>query len=89
MRPMVLGSEVMNALLAAHNITPEEVEAARLAKREARGGFEGRTYNAAVSAPDGAPALEYYLARPDQYPDITDAPVRDIFLVRHCQSITP
>ncbi len=61
-------SEVLLALGAAHGFTAADIEAARLAKREARGGFDERVFNAAVSAPEGAPALDYYLARPEQYP---------------------
>ena len=65
-------TEVIVALLAAHGFTAAELEAVRLAKREQRGGFEDRVYNAAVSAPDGATALNYYIGRPD-YPEITDS----------------
>lgn len=65
-------AEVTAALAALHDITPAEVEAARLAKRAARGGFDERVWNAAVSAPPGAPALAYYLARPEQYPLATE-----------------
>lgn len=61
-------SEVLRAIAAAHDFTLDEVEAARVRKREARGGFDERVFNAAVSAPEGAPALDYYLARPEQYP---------------------
>jgi predicted house-cleaning noncanonical NTP pyrophosphatase (MazG superfamily) len=63
-------AEVTHALLALIGRTPAELEQFRLAKRAARGGFDERVYNAAVSAPDGAPALDYYLGRPD-YPEIT------------------
>ncbi|MDP3299897.1 MAG: nucleoside triphosphate pyrophosphohydrolase, partial [Phenylobacterium sp.] len=38
-------SEVLMALIAAAGLSPEAVEAARLAKRAQRGGFEGRVYN--------------------------------------------
>lgn len=65
-------AEVILALLAAHGFTPADLEAVRLFKRDQRGGFEERIYNAAVSAPDGAPALNYYIGRPD-YPEITDS----------------
>ncbi|HWA62243.1 MAG TPA: nucleoside triphosphate pyrophosphohydrolase [Caulobacteraceae bacterium] len=61
-------AEVMAALIDAHGLTPQAVEAARIAKRAERGGFEGATWNAAVAAEEGAPALAYYLARPAQYP---------------------
>ena len=61
-------SEVILALAAAHGFTLADIEAARAAKHAARGGFEAATWNAAVAAPEGSPALDYYLARPDQYP---------------------
>ncbi len=43
-------------------------EERRQAKRNERGGFDERVFNAAVEARDGLPAAEYYLARPMQYP---------------------
>lgn len=64
-------AEVITALTATAEITPDEIEAVRLKKRAERGGFDERMFNAAVEAPDGAPAIEYYLARPLQYPEIT------------------
>lgn len=63
-------SEVMLALAAAHGLTPDDIEARRVAKREERGGFDDRVYNAAVEADEGLPAADYYLARPDQYPRV-------------------
>ncbi|HYD45678.1 MAG TPA: hypothetical protein VEA79_10500, partial [Phenylobacterium sp.] len=63
-------AEVVAALAAAAGITAGEIEDLRLKKRAARGGFDERVYNAAVEAPDGTPAIDYYLARPDQYPEI-------------------
>jgi predicted house-cleaning noncanonical NTP pyrophosphatase (MazG superfamily) len=60
--------EVIHAMAAAHGLSMSEVEAKRLAKRAERGGFDDRVFNAAVEAPDGLPAADYYLARPDQYP---------------------
>ena len=65
-------AEVLRALLALSGRTFDELETVRLAKREARGGFEERVYNAAVSAPEGAPGLDYYIGRPD-YPEINPA----------------
>ncbi|MGF1504692.1 MAG: nucleoside triphosphate pyrophosphohydrolase [Chloroflexi bacterium] len=35
--------EVLDALLAAHNITPEQVMFRKVARRHERGGFEART----------------------------------------------
>lgn len=63
-------AEVIAALTVAAGIAPEEIEAVRLKKRDERGGFEDRVFNAAVEAPDGTPSIDYYLARPLQYPEI-------------------
>jgi predicted house-cleaning noncanonical NTP pyrophosphatase (MazG superfamily) len=63
-------AEVMNALIAAAGLTPQEVKAKRLAKRAARGGFDERVYNAAVEGPADLPAVAYYLARPLLYPQV-------------------
>ena len=60
--------EVVRALADAHGLSLDQVEERRLAKREERGGFEDRVFNAAVEAADGLPAADYYLARPQQYP---------------------
>jgi predicted house-cleaning noncanonical NTP pyrophosphatase (MazG superfamily) len=60
--------EVVHALAQAHGLSLAEVENARLAKRAERGGFDDRVFNAAVEAPDGLPAADYYLARSEQYP---------------------
>lgn len=63
-------TEVILALAEAHGISRDQIEARRLAKREERGGFDGRVYNAAVEGETGLPAADYYLARPGQYPQI-------------------
>jgi predicted house-cleaning noncanonical NTP pyrophosphatase (MazG superfamily) len=60
--------EVIAALAAAHGITADAIETARLRKRAERGGFDDGVFNAAVAAPEGSAALDYYLARPEQYP---------------------
>lgn len=61
-------AEVLRALAASIEKTPEDIEAVRQTKHAARGGFELGTYNAAVEAEPGLSAADYYLARPDQYP---------------------
>ncbi len=63
-------AEVLLALTAAYGIDAAEVEAARVAKRTVRGGFDDRVWNAAVAAPEGCPALDYYLQRPGLYPQV-------------------
>jgi predicted house-cleaning noncanonical NTP pyrophosphatase (MazG superfamily) len=63
-------TEVILALAAAEGLTPADIETQRLAKRDERGGFDARVFNAAVEAEDGLPAADYYLARPSQYPRV-------------------
>ena len=60
--------EVVLALADAHGFTAVDLEAARRAKFEERGGFTERVYNAAVEAEESCPAVAYYLARPEKYP---------------------
>ena len=60
--------EVIAALAEASGVPLQAVEQRRQAKRDERGGFDERVFNAAVEARDGLPAAEYYLARPTQYP---------------------
>ena len=60
--------EVIAALAEASGVPLQAVEERRQAKRDERGGFDERVFNAAVEARDGLPAAEYYLARPTQYP---------------------
>jgi predicted house-cleaning noncanonical NTP pyrophosphatase (MazG superfamily) len=69
-------NEVMIALCVAAGIGSEELETCRQHKRLAKGGFEGRIYNAAVEVPVGHPAAEYYLNRLERYPLISADAVR-------------
>ncbi len=63
-------AEVILALGALHGLSAADIEARRLAKRDERGGFDARVFNAAVEADEGLPAAAYYLARPQQYPRV-------------------
>jgi len=63
-------SEVMDALAQVNGVTKDEIEVRRLAKRAERGGFDERVYNAAVEGEADLPAVAYYLARPQQYPQV-------------------
>ncbi len=63
-------TEVILALAEAEGLTQGDIETIRLAKREERGGFDDRVFNAAVEAEEGLPAADYYLARPSQYPRV-------------------
>jgi predicted house-cleaning noncanonical NTP pyrophosphatase (MazG superfamily) len=60
--------EVIRALAATTGLGLDEIEAVRLAKLAERGGFEGRVHNAAVEGDADTPGVQYYLARPLQYP---------------------
>ncbi len=60
--------EVTLALIAASGVSEAEVEARRIAKRAARGGFDGRIFNEAVEGDASSEGAAYHLARPKQYP---------------------
>ncbi len=70
--------EVMYALAALYQLTPEVIEAARQKRREARGGFEERRYCSMVEVEEGSEAYEYCIARPEKYPPIIDHPKDEI-----------
>lgn len=61
--------EVMHSLTKVYEINFSEVEEARKEKKAKHGGFEGKTYNAAVEMPEDCSALTYYLNRPNDYPE--------------------
>jgi predicted house-cleaning noncanonical NTP pyrophosphatase (MazG superfamily) len=61
-------AEVTRALMAVSGVSPDDVEARRLAKHAERGGFDERVHNAAVEGDADSPGVGYYLARPQQYP---------------------
>ena len=63
--------EVMRALAEASGVSEDEIETRRQAKRDERGGFDARIYNAAVEGDEGSVGAAYYLARPGQYPQET------------------
>jgi predicted house-cleaning noncanonical NTP pyrophosphatase (MazG superfamily) len=60
--------EVTVALLEVSGVNEAEVEARRVAKRAARGGFDGRIFNEAVEGDASSEGAAYHLARPQQYP---------------------
>lgn len=62
--------EVIRALTGAAGIEMDEVEEKRLKKLHARGGFDARLYNPYVEVDETNPAIEYYLSRPAQYPQV-------------------
>jgi predicted house-cleaning noncanonical NTP pyrophosphatase (MazG superfamily) len=64
--------EVIHALIDAHNLSYQEIEDVRLQKKNEKGGFEERIYNASVEMDADNKAVDYYKKRPDDYPEISD-----------------
>lgn len=62
--------EVVRALAESHGIPLEQIERKRLEKKQSKGGFENRTYISHVEIEESNPAIQYYVAKPDQYPPI-------------------
>jgi len=63
--------EAINSLSQTLNFPFKEIEAKRLQKPQEKGGFSQRIYNAYVEISMNNPAINYYLKRPLQYPEIT------------------
>ena len=63
--------EVVLTLTEASGFQHEQIEQRRLQKKEAKGGFEKRVYNAFIEMPANNKAVEYYRAKPEEYPEIT------------------
>ena len=66
-------SEVMIALAQAHGFSQKQLEDKRIAKKEEKGGFENRVYNAFIETPTNNPKAAYYRAQPDKYPEMKDS----------------
>lgn len=62
--------EVMLALAKIYGMELADIQQAAEQKREDKGGFDNRIYNAFVEIEAGNPSLGYYRARPDQYPEV-------------------
>ena len=62
--------EVMLSLAKAYGMELADIQQAAAQKREDKGGFDNRIYNAFVEIEAGNPSLGYYRARPDQYPEV-------------------
>jgi len=65
-------TEVIIALAEANGYSHDQLRAARIAKKELKGGFENRTYNAFIEIPTNNPKAAYYRAQPDKYPEMND-----------------
>ena len=65
-------SEIILSLAQVHGFTAEQLESVRTSKRETKGGFEKRIYNALVEVPATSPHTAYYRAQPDKYPQVME-----------------
>lgn len=62
--------EVIHALSKANGLTIQQIEQKRLEKREIKGGFENKIYNSFMQIEENNPSINYYLNKPQQYPEI-------------------
>ena len=62
--------EVMLALIKAYGMVFADIQQTAEQKRAEKGGFDNKLYTACVEIQAGCPSLEYYRARPDQYPEV-------------------
>lgn len=62
--------EVIYALAATANSTPQDIEKIRQDKRSKKGGFEGRIFNSQLIVRSDNPEIKYLLADADRYPEI-------------------
>ena len=53
-----------------NNISFEDVDKARIRKKNEYGGFEGKVYNASVELNSDDDYINYFLSNPDKYPEI-------------------
>ena len=60
----------MLSLSKAYGMEFANIQQAAEQKREDKGGFDNRIYNAFVEIEARNPSLGYYRARPDQYPEV-------------------
>ncbi len=62
--------EVVQALSKASGLSMLQIEQTRLKKREIKGGFENKIYNSSIEIEENNPSINYYLNKPQQYPEI-------------------
>jgi predicted house-cleaning noncanonical NTP pyrophosphatase (MazG superfamily) len=72
--------EVMLAITQVYGIEFIDIQKTADQKRAEKGGFNSRIYSAFVEIEAKNPGLEYYTARPDQYPEIMQQP-KDVKII--------
>jgi len=63
-------TEVIHAIAATKNFTPQDIENARLIKKMEKGGFEGRVFNSHTFVKADHPEISYFRTSPHKYPEI-------------------
>lgn len=61
--------EVIHAFSAASGFSYQDVEQARLEKKEARGGFDARLYCSTIEVDSDNDYIEYYRSQSEKYPE--------------------
>jgi len=69
---LLAAKDAGKALMVELGISPEEVEAARLKRREERGGFDDRTYVESVTLADEDPWAAYYAKEPARFKEVEE-----------------
>lgn len=62
--------EVVHTLAKANGLTLEQIEQRRLKKREIKGGFESKIYSFSMQMEENNSSINYYLKKPQKYPQI-------------------
>ncbi len=62
--------EVINAMAIANGLSFQDIENARLKKKELKGGFEKGIYCSFIEMPSDNQRVSHYLARAEEYPEV-------------------
>ncbi|MDX1923639.1 MAG: nucleoside triphosphate pyrophosphohydrolase [Rickettsiaceae bacterium] len=62
--------EIVYSIGSLYDLTLEDIEKVRLDKKAKKGGFEKRIYNQDTTVSKNSRAYEYFIARPEKYPEI-------------------
>ena len=62
--------EVVHALSLAHGLSYEQIDKARVQKKQERGGFADRIYSPFFEMDTDNADVNYYLAKPHKYPEL-------------------
>ncbi len=63
---------IIDDILVLRRLTRRQLNSAKVRKSLKRGKFRERYFIDTVTVPEDSPWLQYYLDRPDQYPEVSD-----------------